>query len=323
MINILVSGVGALIGYGVIKSLRSSKYKVKIIGIDIFPDAVGQNWCDAFEQVLPIDNPGYVLQINKLVEKYKIDLVIPAIEQDVFFWANHIIKKNQRHAMVALNNKDLIFTAFDKWLMHQKLVQFNLPVIPTFIDKDFKTLKELIGTPFLLKPRCSYASKGIVEIYDNLDYEYWIKKSIGDFMIQQYIGVDEEEYTAAIFGYGDGSSSKSIIFKRKLSGEGATKSAEVVINSRIDANISQLVKLFKPIGPTNFQFRKHKDDFLLLEINPRISSSTSIRTSFGYNEAEMCIQYYLNDERPDPAKVLKGKAIRYIADSIYEGGNNI
>lgn len=40
--NILVTGIGAIIGYGIIKSLRNSKYDCNIIGIDIFNDAIGQ-----------------------------------------------------------------------------------------------------------------------------------------------------------------------------------------------------------------------------------------------------------------------------------------
>lgn len=32
-------------------------------------------------------------------------------------------------------------------------------------------------------------------------------------------------------------------------------------------------------------------DWKMKEINPRISSSTSIRAAFGYNEAEMCVSY--------------------------------
>jgi carbamoyl-phosphate synthase large subunit len=57
----------------------------------------------------------------------------------------------------------------------------------------------------------------------------------------------------------------------------------------------------------------------LLEINPRISSSTSIRTKFGYNEALMSVDYFLNGIIPTQPKIQKGKAIRYTEDLIiYE-----
>ena len=49
-ITVLITGVGAIIGYGLINNLRKSNYNCRIIGIDIFYDAVGQQWCDKFIQ---------------------------------------------------------------------------------------------------------------------------------------------------------------------------------------------------------------------------------------------------------------------------------
>ena len=77
-----------------------------------------------------------------------------------------------------------------------------------------------------------------------------------------------------------------------------------------------LTGILKPVGPTNYQFRKEGEQYLLLEVNPRISSSTSIRTAFGYNEAEMCITWYLHGNRPEQPEIHTGEARRYIADWV-------
>ena len=53
-----------------------------------------------------------------------------------------------------------------------------------------------------------------------------------------------------------------------------------------------------------------------MEINPRISSSTSIRTAFGYNEAEMAIEWFVEKHSKVNPVIKKGKAIRYISDYI-------
>jgi carbamoyl-phosphate synthase large subunit len=83
--------------------------------------------------------------------------------------------------------------------------------------------------------------------------------------------------------------------------------------------IKELCGLFKPVGPTNFQFRKQDGILKLLEINPRISSSTSIRTGFGYNESLMAVEYFLENKTPVQPVIKKGKAIRYTEDLfIYE-----
>jgi carbamoyl-phosphate synthase large subunit len=79
--------------------------------------------------------------------------------------------------------------------------------------------------------------------------------------------------------------------------------------------------LFRPQGPTNFQFRRSDGGPKLLEINPRISSSTSIRTAFGYNESAMALDYFLDQRAPVQPALRRGRAVRYIDEQIfYEDG---
>ena len=105
--------------------------------------------------------------------------------------------------------------------------------------------------------------------------------------------------------------------KRKLSKDGFTEKAEVISMNEIKEAVSNLCKLFKPVGPTNFQFRVHNGGLKLLEINPRISSSTSIRTAFGYNESQMAVEYFLENKSIDQPHIKMGKAIRYVEDFIF------
>ncbi|HLX52606.1 MAG TPA: ATP-grasp domain-containing protein, partial [Aquella sp.] len=115
---------------------------------------------------------------------------------------------------------------------------------------------------------------------------------------------------------GNGGFYNYMTLKRKLSKDGFTDRAEVVDVTFIYEALVLLCEIFKPKGPTNFQFRSHEGNLKLLEINPRISSSTSIRTAFGYNESFMSVQYFLDNIIPDQPMIRKGKAIRYIEDQI-------
>jgi carbamoyl-phosphate synthase large subunit len=69
-------------------------------------------------------------------------------------------------------------------------------------------------------------------------------------------------------------------------------------------------------GPTNFQFRIANGKPMLLEINPRISSATSIRAAFGFNEAAMCVDHYLHGKKIRQPPLRSGTAVRYLADII-------
>lgn len=316
MYNILVTGVGAIIGYGIIRSLHTSRYPVKIVGMDIYSDAVGQNWCDNFEKAILASVPEYPEFIKNVIQKYQIDLVIPGIEQDIMRMAKESNNFQDFNTKFVLNNLELLTVADDKWLTHLKLLSAGFPTIKTYIDGSYSKLSEELGVPFLLKPRKSYASKGIFKLYNEEDFLYWKNKLGDNFMVQEIVGDDNSEYTVGLFGFGDGTSSHKLIFQRKLSGEGATVKAKVRIIPELDNVVDRLVKVFKPIGPTNLQFRYHQGQYLLLEINPRISSSTSLRTAFGFNDAEMCILYYLEGLKPQYQEIRMGYAVRYIEDMI-------
>jgi carbamoyl-phosphate synthase large subunit len=84
----------------------------------------------------------------------------------------------------------------------------------------------------------------------------------------------------------------------------------------VDA-LRELAGFLKPVGPTNFQFRVDQGELRLLEVNPRISSATSIRAAFGYNESVMAVDYFLKGERPVQPNLRRGSAVRYTEDYIF------
>jgi carbamoyl-phosphate synthase large subunit len=81
--NILVTGIGAVIGYGVIRSLRLCRYDVNIIGMDIYHDAVGQHWCNSFIQSILASDDKYCDFLSELMDKYNNDLVFLCTEQEI------------------------------------------------------------------------------------------------------------------------------------------------------------------------------------------------------------------------------------------------
>lgn len=317
--NILVTGVGAIIGYGLINCLRKSKYDVKIYGMDIYEDAYGKNLCDEFIQAIPAAQKNYPLFLKEIIEEKNIDLVMFGTEQEIHRLINEQEIMGEYYKKLVINNKNIVNLSNDKWKTHNFLKENGYPTIPSYIVGDFKELSLKLNVPFLLKPRKSYASKGIEIINTEEELLFFKKRAGNQFMVQKIIGDSEHEYTAATFGYGNGECIKPIILKRKLSQEGATAKAVVINCAEIEELIYDMVKKLQPVGPTNFQFRYDNGIFYLLETNPRISSSTSLRAAFGYNEAEMCITYFVEHKKIDNITLKKGSAVRYIADCVkYE-----
>lgn len=319
--NILVTGVGAIIGYGIIKSLRKSRYDCNIIGMDVYGDAVGQAWTDAFVKAEWASNDYYIEFLESLVRKKGIDLVFFGTEQEI----ERVINSGNKFltGKCVLNKKSLIELSNDKWSTYKMLTAYQFPAIASSVVKDYDRIVQEMGNPFLLKPRRSYAGKGMRKIDSKEEFLYWSEKISSDnYMVQKIIGDDEHEYTAATFGLADGACIKPIIMKRKLSQEGATAKAFVINNSEIEKQIFEFADILKPEGPVNFQFRCENGEYYLLEINPRISSSTSIRTAFGYNEAEMCIEWYLEHNAPADRTIKQGMALRFIDEWVKQDENS-
>jgi len=316
--KILVSGASGIVGYGILRSLKRSGKKLSLIGTSIYDDSVAQGFCDIFEQAPLTNDASYIEWLLDTIRKHRVDLIIPGIEIDLYKWVEHVSEIERAGATVLLNNIELIHFCKDKWAFYKKLKQFNTPfAIETTLDTDFKTLAARFDLPFLLKPRQGYGARGIVHI-DSPHKFSMHKREIGSvLMAQPIVGNDNEEFSASAFCDGQGGFYASMAIRRKLSKDGFTEKAEVVFMDEINDALSVLCGCFNPIGPTNFQFRKHEGGLKLLEINPRISSSTSIRSAFGYDESKMAIEFYLENKKPMQPAIKAGRAVRYTEDFIF------
>ena len=315
--RILVTGVGAIIGYGVIKSIRRTHPDAYIIGMDIYEDAVGQAWCNEFIQAKMAADPEYIQFLKDVIHSKNCDLVFFGTEQEIYRVDGSREEMGEDLKKIVINKSDILKLSSDKWITREYLLNNALGeyAIPSVIEGDYEQIAQQFGNEFLMKPRSSYASKGIHRVLSRVSFDFY-KKRMGDgFMAQKLVGDVEHEYTVGVFGYGDGTCSNMITLKRKLSQEGATAKAWVVSIPSIDRAVERFCKALKPIGPTNFQFRMEGDQCYLLEINPRISSSTSIRAALGYNEAELSIQYYLEGKKVKPV-IKTGRAMRYIDEVV-------
>ncbi len=315
---VIVTGVGAIIGQGIVKSLRRSKRAVRVVGMDRNPGSLGAHFCDVFYAKPACDesSPDYLAFWKHVIQKEAAALVLPGLEVDLHYLNKHRVPLGSAGAKLGLNTPALIRLSQDKWLLGQELPKAGLAPIPSLLGPDWKACREAFGPPpFLLKPRSGTGGQGIARLDDEHDLLYWGRKSKKGFMIQKIVGNDDEEYTVGAFGLGSGDAIPPIIFRRRLQSSGSTQYAEIAEDAAVAAATQKLNAYFKPVGPTNYQFRKSGEGApYLLEINPRISSSTSLRTGFGYNEADMAIDFYVDGAAPPPPKVGRGRAWRYCED---------
>ncbi len=318
MKNILVSGASSIVGLGILKSLQMSNKKLCLIGATCFEDTVVPAFCNVFVKAPLTNEDNYISWLVATIEEYDIDMIIPGIDADMYKWNENIDKIKNGKVKILVNKPELISLCQDKWLFHQKMMENSVTyTIPSSLSDNFEELENKFGLPLLLKPRHGFGSKGISKITDKKSFLTKSDKIGETLLVQPYIGNDSEEYTSSAFCDGNGGYFAFMTLKRKLSKDGYTEKAEVVEIDGMEEAISKYCEVLKPMGPTNFQFRVDKGELRLLEINPRISSSTSMRSAFGYNESEMAIDFYLDNKKPTQPILKQGKAVRYVEDYIF------
>ncbi len=324
-LTVAVTGVGAIIGQGIVHSLRASGRNITVIGIDRNERSPGTYMVDTFEKkpVAAEDDQAYLDYWARVIRRHGIRLVLPGLDVDMLFLDQHRTWFEAQGVTLVLNTRQLIGQTSDKWDFGEILTRIDYPTIPSLKPKTWTEAVDKLGPPpLLLKPLRGNGSRGIVKLEDERDFEYWNGKLQYPWMLQRIVGGDNEEYTAGVFGLGDGGMLGPLIFRRRLSAAGNTLEAEVITKHPIlEDAITRLCKYFQPLGPTNLQFRVERNTPYLLEINPRFSSSNSLRTAYGFNEAAMSIDYYLHGKTPDNPVLREGVAWRYSEDFLTYVGH--
>lgn len=317
-LNIAISGVGGVIGYGIIKSIHNSpKFGAsRIIGIDCNPDAAGLYLCDKHYVAGLASSPGYIDYLLDICRREKIDLLIPLVDDEFLPIHDNMRRFEEIGTKVMIQPRKVIETFGDKYRSSVSLRESGIAAPETVLFRPenldmIMDLKEKYGFPLLIKPRYGRGSRGqfLIKTLKQLDAYLDILKS-EQYVIQEYLGNDDEEYTCAIFNTPTMKESYLIILKRRLN-NGTTVSAEVTFDDTLQKLCRDIVNMTPVIGSLNVQARKKNGLPYAFDINTRYSSTTYIRTMCGFNDVHMGIEYFLNNHVVEPPQIKKYKIVRY------------
>ena len=277
--NILITSVGGDIGGNIVKIIRKQNlFEYCIVGTDIKKHVFSELDLDYFYQVSRIGDPKYIVQLKNIIEKHKIDLIIPSSEYDILFLHQNTELFDSMNVQLLVNNKNIVNTFLDKFQTSNILTNLDITTPKTY---NLSIYSDQLDFPVILKASSSTTSK-IIKIITNEQELVEAKLNIGDknkFIIQKYIGTENEEYTTAI--YKNKNFTKVITFKRQLDGD-KTGYAEIYNSKKLEDYPTKIANEFDLKGSINIQSRKSNDDFYIFEINPRISSTVYIRDHFEF-----------------------------------------
>lgn len=318
---VLVMGVGGNIGQGILKSLSISGIAHRVIGACVSPLACGLYFTDS-SYVSPYHNePNFLEWLIEVCRKEKVDVILTGVEPVLWFLAQHQDQiKKATGALCITSDPATLLIANDKFLTCQWLQEngFNYPHYA--LSSDDVAVGQLVQTchfPLIGKPRYGRGGAGIIKIHDQTSLQLAMAQK--DYLIQEYIGNPDAEYTVGCFSNRDGKVCGSISMKRELL-EGTTLRAIVGNFPEINAEAVRIVAALKANGPCNVQLRMSSSGLpVCFEINMRFSGTTPIRAHFGFNEVKAALEHFVLDEEEIQLPfVTSGIALRYWNEAYIE-----
>lgn len=318
-INILVLGVGGNVSQGILKAIRLSKLECNIIGACISEDSPGLYMCDK-AYISPYANTNkFIPWLIDLCNLENIDIILTGVEEIIFSIAENIYKiEKNTNAVFISSSLEKLKIGQDK-LKTCEWLKANGLNFPEFVaSKDYENAMELSirkGFPLIGKPRDGKGSSGIIII--NNKEELTQVSNLDNYVIQEYIGDSNTEYTVGCYCNKKGELVDIIIMHRILK-DGTTNKATVVDNQDIYIESKAICEAFKPTGPLNIQLRLDKlGKPVCFELNVRFSGTTPMRANFGYNDVIAQIyEYIFDNEISSLFDIKKGKAYRYL-EEVY------
>ena len=317
-LSVLVTGIGGG-GHGeqILKALKLSTLNYFIVGADAHAACANRNEVDHFE-VLPMARaPEYLDRLIALAKHHDCKVIFHGSEAEMMVLSEQRSDLEAAGLYVPVNLPDVMSICQDKVRTAQFLSQHGIRV-PSY--REITTQMDCEGFsafPAVIKPSTGGGGSANVFVVQDAEelafFATYLLRIHGRFVIQEYVGTPEDEYTVGVLFGADGVLINSIAVKRVINNAMTIKvnvpnrTSRIELGSRlvISSGISQgqvgswpeilrqcekIASLLKPRAPVNIQCRVVGGVVIPFEINPRFSGTTSLRAMVGYNEPDVLIR---------------------------------
>jgi len=335
-IRVMIAGVGGgSLGTELMKSLRLAG-RYELFGCDISPTAYGL-YDKCFSKTFLVDPQNYVQSVLKACKDAGAVFLIPGGEQPSSLLAEavHIFTDHRIHFLG--NSPEVVQIFSDKSNTFRVLAECGCSIPKT---KPLQSASDLdaVGLPCIVKPATgSGGSSGVffaATVEEALIYAEFIRRTDRLPIAQEYIHLDEGEFTVGVLSLPDRTIAGSIALRRSLDaklsvsyrGRGGVISSgysQGFIGEFPDLCLQaeKIATASGSRGPLNIQGRVREGRLLPFEINPRFSASTFLRAMAGFNEVDMLIQHHLTGEVPARPAIKTGWYFRSLTETMVEQGD--
>lgn len=323
-IPILVTAIGGG-GHGeqILKALRmASRDQYILVGADANPDCPQFAMVDVSASLPLASAPTYMDALLELCRREGIRALFHGCEKELAQFALHRELIERRGIFLPINPTEVIELCMNKENTLKRLSEegFRTPRFARIASRD--ALQAIDWFPVVVKPSVGgggstnvYIAQNRTELLGLADY-LGLESIAGNFLVQEYVGTPENEYTVGVLHDMNGNYVNSIAVRRLLSGQlnvrmsvaNRTDRKDLGPNLVISSGVSHgyigrfpevteqcknIARTIGAKGPINIQCRLVDGKVMVFEINPRFSGTTSLRAMVGYNEPDVLIRKHL------------------------------
>ena len=283
--SVMVTGMGGIVGQGVLKCLEGSRYRV--VGVDASEHAAGLYAVPRAFLVPRSKDPGYVDRLLEICALENARYLFLGLDMELPIVAR-VAARFRKAGVTPIVSSAAVVDLGDDKLETVRFLQSQGLAAPRTSDISDGYFKEL-GYPLVLKPRKGGSrSRGLYIVQDEGEFLAAMGRvDRTNTVAQEYI--EGDEYTCGTVNF-DGRCHGVMVMRRTLR-DGDTHKAYSVRAPVIEAHVRKVAELLKPFGPCNFQLRVRAGIPYIFEINPRVSGGTCMRALAGFNEPLMTLDY--------------------------------
>jgi len=342
---VLVTGIGGG-GHGeqILKalSLANSYY---LVGADASEMCANRDKVDKFSVLPMANNPSYLESLIALARLHGCKAIFHGSEPEMMVLSEHRDYLSQLGFYVPVNSSHVINTC------QNKASTMNFLSRQGFVVPDYR---EITGSddllnynrfPVIMKPIRGGGSANVFIAQDENElnlFSNYLLSQFNSFVLQEYVGRPDQEYTVGVLFGKDGHHINSIAIKRiinnalsiRTSLPNRTVRKDLGSSLVISTGISQgyigkwpvileqcelIAKSLNPTAPINIQLRVVDDKVIPFEINPRFSGTTSLRAMAGYNEPDILFRRdVLGQKIDDYFEYSEGLILRSLQENLIK-----
>lgn len=330
--NVMVAGIGgASLGTEILKCLRDAG-RYRVFGCDISGYAYG-HYDKGVAETFIVSRKRYVESVLELCIAKGIRVLIPGGEGPLLLLAPAAADFLKVGVRIAANSPGVIATCSDKRCFFERIQMLGFPAPWTISIPDRRELASLKSTPCpcVIKPSTGTGgSRFVFMALNQSEVELYVEHLLCNgctALVQEYIGLDEGEFTVGILSLPDGRLVGSVamqrLFNAKLSVLVSTQAGLISSgNSQglideftsVRAQAEKIANALGSVGPMNIQGRVRDGILIPFEVNPRFSASTYLRAMAGFNEVDIYLQYVLYGIDPLVGPIRPGYYMRSFSE---------